>query len=1305
MDNAKSSTPEGQEPTAPEAAGDDPGEMPPPPEATGSVDGSAGAGGVGDAAKGGGAAAEGGAAQVVEDGATVTSSGADATASIGSAAGSSQVAGGAGVVGGAAGVTGGGAQIAKGDVAGGTKSAVSSAGNVTTSAMGMSADDAGGSSGGSAGAIGGGAADAGQADPNAIASASGDAVGVDVPKAPLDADGGFDTDSGINGGTSEISSATGVSAPSNLPTEGGSDLGESGLSAGASQASSATGVNVPNQAPADLDGGLSAGQSATGVSAPSTSDVPGGSEASQVAGQAGVSTSPSDVTGGATSPSQATGPAAVKGGGGATTTSPAQTGGAAGAGGAGDTGAGAGQAGAGQTGAGQTGAGQTATTEPAAGQTGGSGGAGGAGDTGAGQTGGPGQTATGQTSTTDTGAGQTGTGQTGAGQTDAGQTATTEPGAGQTGGSGGAGGAGDTGAGQAGGAGQTATTPTETGAGQTGAGQTGAGQTGAGQTAPAEPAPAEPLPATGPTGAGQTSPAEPVHEPLPAEPTPATGAAGAGGAGDPSQAGGGAGGAAQAMPAGLAELGPRPGGGVRPPGRPARPPGRPAHPPKPKPKPKPFQPPPWLKDLAHKLSDATSGQVEPAAITGPLTASIREIHDKGGDTNAPLGTVRFGGGAMIAELKKVFETQGIDPRKALGPVIGFLKKWKAQVRPVRCPDPSAKPLRAPVRLGGMTSDQRYDYFKRVVTETMGGQWDDASKGLNVIGVRNFRKWHELKPDSFGWNDTIFCVFKDGDKKCVEGFLASVDPGRRYNKVRPHPAGCAHLADGHYDYKVRGLPFRKITYACPSGPVEYWLDRDNDGEQDEDEETRTGRIGFTIRPGGLNAVKGEWQAGYQLIAGGRRGPWKRFQELLRADPDRKFKYTLIDAAQLPLPRGNRVFIPLGTAKRPVELHASPKSLMRTVRIMRVMESGSHGGFYPISYSHTWHGGGHLPARPGRDHVFACCSGEVVAARLGDIDEGKHKNGSANFVLLRHELPKAGDGGKGGGGEDEKQYWFSLYFHLQPVKDKEFPWVFRIHRDFERSQQAGQGGAGQDMSKAKGKGKGGELLDKWKERAKKAKEALDKAQSGQVSFFEPGVVEIAAGERLGFAGAYGKPKQQFLHFEVFSPGDKDPLIPKDAKRFLHVDAKGESDATKVAKILEFIDIDKDKTITNTELAKAFKDKGLARKLRHVVVTHPSEWWMDWSQVLPDSDYWKKFYKSDELQSLGQEANNYTWYDGKLSDWGISDKVVTHYHPIRFLRWLVQNRKEQGETSVSHMPKGKPWKLPLKAYIAKFVGQRKR
>ncbi len=228
------------------------------------------------------------------------------------------------------------------------------------------------------------------------------------------------------------------------------------------------------------------------------------------------------------------------------------------------------------------------------------------------------------------------------------------------------------------------------------------------------------------------------------------------------------------------------------------------------------------------------------------------------------------------------------------------------------------------------------------------------------------------------------------------------------------------------------------------------------------------------------------------------------------------------------------------------------------------------------------------------------------------------------------------------------------------------------------------------------------DAGKAAATKAKEALDKAKEGKVGIFEPGAVPIHGGGRLAFGSIYGAPKarKKMLHFEIFSPGGVEPVFDpkKDKMGWEYVDAT-DGEYGDVAKLLKLIDLDKDGSITAGELRKSYSGRGIGPRLRTYVIKHTSVWFVDWKAVLPKSEFWKKMMKDQDLKDAAETASNYAWWDGGLSKWDLKDKVVVHYHPLRFLQWLVYGKKAEAEEGKFHIPPGPAWKLSAAEYAAQF------
>lgn len=1254
---------------------------------------------------------------------------------------------------------------------------------------------------------------------------------------------------------------------------------------------------------------------------------------------------------------------------------------------------------------------------------------------------------------------------------------------------------------------------------------------------------------------------------------------------------------------------------------------------------------PWLKDIAQKLSDVTGGAVKVDAILPKLEQAAAEAEKNGHDPRELLACLSAHHADFIRALEDKLDSFGAKSDQVLADIKAQLEQWSKQRKEVTEPPPRKAGLFAAGGPGGvditeLPLDKKYDYLKKVVADLMKGQWDDTDKVPNVIGIRHFREWKTCLPGTYAWNDSIFAAWKEGGKKKVEGFLASVDPALIRTQHPVNPNGCAHLVDGSYTYKRIELGEKKSVFAMPDGDIKFWRDRNRDGQRNEGEAIETARMGLWIIPGSLNVKGDDWSAGSQVIAGGGNGgPWKRFVEILKAAPKDQFTYTLVDSHDLPLAPSDKMYLPLGAGLTRVPLRPCDPSLgARLQALFKHTEKGLYGGFYPFGLSRTWHGGVHLGAPAGQDTVISTAAGEVVAARLGAIDEaGKNKLGSPNFVLMRHEWkkPDAPD-------TEPAKHWFSLYMHLQQVQgDGGLPWVKKIEEaaaaanapdpNQQDPSQKGQGGdpaqkgqggdpsqanpgekgggdppppaddpqvqntpimtqgaapaaqekavpgpvylwgkasgtgmaakappnwdvdtsgtlkakvtvkslkgpesqqvyrwyraaigdhffcldpagelapqggygsegvgfstlkapvgdakpmyrmwngkehfyttdenemrsltgrgynlegnigyvfatqqpgtlpvqryyfpgqrrspsastdgaqftfwqwptgqkqpyhggqfgrqvqpvdpntgvatifmtggtgtydinyyldqqqlpyvvarcdgeshnlnltgeargagwtqqgntlippgnllmsgggvhfytihpereslggwnsegvigyaypetgappvtarldvkvdgqskaqigplaegqdsgpapldlgpvtpgkhhidvvpdtdtattigveamftvSSQDPSPAKredlafetsvdtsktlkltltsntpvkahvlidgtetgilettadkrsadgdyspqtgskkirlvpeftgadpskaadqagggaippdrwnaylkieytkkadappppppdpGKGKGPQPpappppdpeAEKRKARAKKAKETLEKARQGQVAIFEPGAVAVDSGQRLAFSDRFGDPKKKMLHFEVFSPAADGSIVAVDDPfGWQLVESRDEAGAVDVKKVLTLIDVDHHFTITAAEVRRAYAKPAVAVRLRSFVVTRPSEWFMDWKAALPKSEFWKKMLLDDELQKAAEAASSFTFWDGGLGDWGIRDKTVITYHPIRFLQWLLANQKAQAEAAAYNFPKGAAWRLPVADYQAKFMG----
>lgn len=71
----------------------------------------------------------------------------------------------------------------------------------------------------------------------------------------------------------------------------------------------------------------------------------------------------------------------------------------------------------------------------------------------------------------------------------------------------------------------------------------------------------------------------------------------------------------------------------------------------------------------------------------------------------------------------------------------------------------------------------------------------------------------------------------------------------------------------------------------------------------------------------------------------------------------------------------------------------------------IENSAGGGFFPLGANNLWHGGVHL-SMPAGSVIKAPIDGRIVAMRL-DPDPARHRGayGSANFILIEHEIDSA------------------------------------------------------------------------------------------------------------------------------------------------------------------------------------------------------------------------------------------------------------------------------------------------------------
>ena len=377
----------------------------------------------------------------------------------------------------------------------------------------------------------------------------------------------------------------------------------------------------------------------------------------------------------------------------------------------------------------------------------------------------------------------------------------------------------------------------------------------------------------------------------------------------------------------------------------------------------------------------------------------------------------------------------------------------------------------------------------------------------------------------------------------------------------------------------------------------------------------------------------------------------------------------------------------------------------------------GGWFPLGRSRLWHGGVHIYEAAGTK-VHAIADGEIVACRVGE-QEDKFKQGSRNFVLMKHTLKAEGDW-------KDKEF-FSLYLHLdagKPAADSEFPWrrqLFLMTKDHVEAlapcplfvlaeldeplgkkkrliatkglpvgHRAAVSGAEVDPRTLDDRAPADSKVRKvegmtdtyvFVQREGKAVSKFCAADGALAAKFDDGSVIalqqpilICVSDELG--GVAKAPTDgslsaggSFLHLETFSAA----ALPV-AKDFVTVEA---TEAEKIAERKEVIaklvaakllPQPLDGVLLESELNGIITRPPFNRQLRSAVLHMPSAWSFDWKDALKAKCF--SFMKDDARDALAMDWNNYSWWKavkdgkGKLP----ADEKVYHYHPIALILQLA-------------------------------------
>lgn len=271
--------------------------------------------------------------------------------------------------------------------------------------------------------------------------------------------------------------------------------------------------------------------------------------------------------------------------------------------------------------------------------------------------------------------------------------------------------------------------------------------------------------------------------------------------------------------------------------------------------------------------------------TMAMISALREHEHKGNGSPPAPGPTKAGGDPQ----------SNISLTMAAHPWLEDKPKPPLAPSPVSTPKPAGESSWSGPIAEPQTEAEKYAYYKHAI-ESSGGKFDSRPEQRNIVGVRGWMNGHPVDNVKDQYNDTLAVLWEDKlGKDHVHKYNATVDPGRfpqYYN-----PAGDANLMAGQYDYVLGD--HKGHTALNQDQAVKVWRDGNKDGVRQKNEGTDTGWFGINVHAGGAEANVSNWSAGCQVIRGGWGGePWQDFIGQMRADPDHRYKYTLIDGQNMP-----------------------------------------------------------------------------------------------------------------------------------------------------------------------------------------------------------------------------------------------------------------------------------------------------------------------------------------------------------------------------------------------------------------------
>ena len=381
---------------------------------------------------------------------------------------------------------------------------------------------------------------------------------------------------------------------------------------------------------------------------------------------------------------------------------------------------------------------------------------------------------------------------------------------------------------------------------------------------------------------------------------------------------------------------------------------------------------------------------------------------------------------------------------------------------------------------------------------------------------------------------------------------------------------------------------------------------------------------------------------------------------------------------------------------IKLALDPK-FASSETFFRNTETGN-GGYFPLGKSRLWHGGVHLNAAPGAA-VFAIADGDIVGCRMGDPEE--QANGSRNFVLLRHEIKKAGAW--------KDKVFYSLYMHLDAEEAKADAKVRWRRELFQRTKDHVEASAPApffDVAQIDGKDRlvpkpgfgagdvvavtGGEVAANtiddslpaaWKMYAlappgtgyvfttregqtmgtKLA--ALTGVTAGAViGLAKP--IRVCAGERLGGVSKAAPDCDTYLHLETFAeaalPAAGVVSVTADSAKMAEMKAI----VAKLTTGANLLPQTQDGVLTAAEVKKIYSSPPYYAQLRSAEIKMPSAWSLDWQAALSGAT---SLGFLDDPSSLGGEWKKFQWWDDVKSGNGqlpADPTAIYHYHPIALI-----------------------------------------